>query len=161
MSDMRLYCPTGVYDGVEKSSEEMGRVLPDDPVSNGIEVIAGKVVKFLLTEKGSDAFDPLYGGTSMHYKQISPAFLPQYKLEVGQDVENCLKHMLQADMEYGVEGEKLQNINLLRVAYDPITSPNRVDIYIEIITTLGKRAVVAITPKSGAEQRPKEEPCLS
>lgn len=150
MPDMRLYCPTGIYDGVEKSSEEMGRVVPDDPVADGIEVIAGKVVKFLLTEKGSDAFNPLYGGTSMHYKQISPTFLPQYKREVFQDVENCRKFLLEADLEYGVNGEKLQTINLLKVVYDPVRTPNRVDVYIEIITTFGKRAVVAITPKSGS-----------
>ncbi len=149
MADMRLYCATGIYDGVEKTSEQMDRVVADDPVTTGIEVIAGKVVKFLLTEKGSDAFNPLYGGTSMHYKQISPTFLPQYKLEVFRDVENCRKFLMEADLEYEVDGEKLQTLNLLKVVYDPLRSPDRVDVYIEIITTLGKRAVVAITPRSG------------
>lgn len=149
MLDMRLYNPTGVYDGVERISERMERVIPDDASASGIEVIAGKVVKFLLTEKGSDAFTPEYGGTSMHWQQIASASLPQFKREVFQDIQNCEKFLKSSDNAYGVNGEKLLAINLLKVVYDPRVSPNRVDVYIEIVTTRGKRAVVAITPRSG------------
>lgn len=148
--DMRLYTPSGVYLDSRLVTEEMDRVAPDDPSADGIEVIAGKVVKFLLTEKGSDAFNPLYGGTSMHWRQIAPQSLPHFKREVFQDIQNCIKFLRQADFEYENEGERLKTINLLRVAYDPYRTPNRVDVYIEVITTLGKRAVVAITPRTGA-----------
>lgn len=86
MLDMRLYRPSGNYEDVQKVSEEMDRVVPDDPTASGMEIIAGKVVKFLLTEKGSDAFNPDYGGTSMHWLQIAPQSLPQFKREVFQDV---------------------------------------------------------------------------
>lgn len=149
MLDMRLYRPSGIYEDVQKVSEEMDRVVPDDPTAEGMEVIAGKVVKFLLTEKGSDAFNPEYGGTSMHWLQIAPQSLPQFKREVFQDVENCKKFLYSADLDYGVDGERLSNINILRIAYDPVRTPNRVDVYLEIITSLGKRAVVAITPRTG------------
>lgn len=150
MLDMRLYRPSGIYEDVQKVSEEMDRVVPDDPTASGMEVIAGKVVKFLLTEKGSDAFNPDYGGTSMHWLQIAPQSLPQFKREVFQDVQNCIKFLKVADLEYNVDSDRLETINILRVAYDPIRTPNRVDVYLEIITTQGKRAVVAITPRTGS-----------
>lgn len=149
MLDMRLYSPSGIYVDSQLVSEEMDRVVPDDPTATGMEVIAGKVVKFMLTEKGSDAFNQDYGGTSMHWLQIAPQSLPQFKREVFQDVQNCIKFLKNAELDNEVTGERLYTINLLRVAYDPRLSPNRVDVYLEIITTLGKRAVVAITPRTG------------
>lgn len=149
MLDMRLYRPTGIYEDVQKISEEMDRVVPDDPTATDMEVIAGKVVKFLLTEKGSDAFSPVYGGTSMHWLQIAPQSLPQFKREVFQDVQNCIKFLKTADLDYDIDGERLETINILKIVYDPVRTPNRVDVHLEIITTLGKRAVVAITPRTG------------
>ena len=148
MIDMRLYKPSGNYEDVNFISEGMERVVPDDATATSIEVIAGKVVKYMLTEKGSDAFDPDYGGTSMHYQQISSAFLPQFRREVGIDVENCQKYIKETEIARNVEGERLLNINLLKVVYKPRVTPNRVDVYLEIITTYGKRACVAITSRT-------------
>ena len=126
----------------------MDRVLPDDPSAKSIEVIAGKVVKFMLTEKGSDAFNPDYGGTSMHYLQMSPAFMPQFRSEVYADVAACEAFIKNAELDSELEGEMLDHINVVQILYDPVVSPDRVDVYLEVFTTYGKRAVVSITPKT-------------
>ena len=149
MLDMRLYKPSGEFTDIRRDSENMSRVLPDDPSASDIEVIAGKVVKFLLTEKGSDAFNPDYGGTSLHYLQISPAFLPQLRREVFADVDACLRFIQKAELAGEVSGERLERINIIKVHYDPKLSPNRLDVYLEIFTTRGNRAVVALKGGSG------------
>lgn len=148
MEDMRLYEPSNQYEDIYQVTENMNRVLPDDPTATSIEVIAGKVVKFMLTEKGSDAFEPEYGSISMHYQQMSPSFLPQFKREVAMDVENCYRFIKKAEAANNVEGELLAKINVLKIVYDALRTPWRVDVYIEIITTYGKHAVVSITPRT-------------
>lgn len=148
MIDMRLYEPSNEFEDIHRVTENMARVLPDDPTATSIEVIAGKVVKFMLTEKGSDAFEPEYGSISMHYRQMAPSFLPQFKREVAMDIEECYRFIKKAESLNDVEGELLEKINILKIVYDPLRTPWRVDVYIEIITTWGKHAVVSITPRT-------------
>ncbi len=149
MLDMRLYKPSGEFVDSRADSESMNRVLPEDPSAKSIEVIAGKVVKFMLTEKGSDAFNPEYGGTSMHYLQISPQFLPQLRREVFADVEACTRFVKKAEVSGGVSGERLEKISVLKVQYEPRLTPNRFDVFLEVFTTAGNRAVVALKGKNG------------
>ena len=139
MLDLRLYNPTGNYTDQTNSSEYMQLVRPEDPSASGIEVIAGKVVKYLLTGRGSDAFD---GGVSMHHTQISQAFIPQLTLEVHDDVRRCTEFIKKTD---GNDQERLLRINVLDIRYNARLSPDRVDVYLEILTTKNNRAVVALT----------------
>ena len=132
MLDLRLYNPTGNYTDQTNSSEYMQLVRPEDPSASGIEVIAGKVVKYLLTGRGSDAFDPGYGGVSMHHTQISQAFIPQLTLEVHDDVRRCTEFIKRTD---GNDQERLLRINVLDIRYNARLSPDRVDVYLEILTT--------------------------
>ena len=136
MLDLRLYNPTGNYTDQTNSSEYMQLVRPEDPSASGIEVIAGKVVKYLLTGRGSDAFDPGYGGVSMHHTQISQAFIPQLTLR------RCTGFIKKTD---GNDQERLLRINVLDIRYNARLSPDRVDVYLEILTTKNNRAVVALT----------------
>lgn len=142
MLDLRLYNPTGNYADQTNSSEYMQLVRPEDPSASGIEVIAGKVVKYLLTDRGSDAFDPGYGGVSMHHTQISQALIPQLTLEVHDDVRRCTEFIKRTD---GNDQERLLRINVLDIRYNARLSPDRVDVYLEILTTKNNRAVVALT----------------
>ena len=142
MLDLRLYSPTGNYADRNNVSEYMQLVRPDDPSALDIEVIAGKVVKFMLTSRGSDAFTPEYGGVSMHHTQISQTFIPQLTLEVHDDVRRCTEFIKSTD---GNEQERLLRINVLDIRYNALLSPDRVDVYLEILTTKNNRAVVAIT----------------
>ena len=146
MQDLRLYNPTGIYAAREYGgSEQMKLVNPEDPTAVSIEVIAGKVVKFLLTARGSDAFNPEYGGVSMHHEQISQAYIPQLTFEIHNDVEACTRFIKNAEKNYSVGGERLSHIVVRDVRYDARLTPYRVDVYLEVFTTYGKSAVVAIT----------------
>lgn len=144
MLDLRLYSPTGNYADRNRLSEYMQLVKPDDPSALDIEVIAGKVVKFMLTSRGSDAFVPEYGGVSMHHAQICKTFIPQLTLEVHDDVRRCTEFIKNTDSH---DQERLLRINVLDIRYNAILSPDRVDVYLEILTTKNNRAVVAITTR--------------
>ncbi len=150
MLDIRLYKPSGLYVDEKDFVELMERVVPADATAKSIEVIAGKVVKYMLTEKGSDAFNQDYGSTSMHYRHMSEMFFPQFKREVAIDVNNCMNYIKKTEFEGGVEGEKLYKINILKIVYNRKYTPDRVDVYLEVLTTYGKRACVAITNRTNS-----------
>ena len=151
MIDLRLYKPSGQYVyNTHNEVEIMDSVVPDDTTTSSIEVIAGKVVKFMLTEKGSDAFNPDYGSISMHHMQISQIYIPELRREVDVDVAYCERFLKQAEIDCNVVGEKLYKINVMDVVYKPLITPNRVDVYLEIITTYGKHACVAITNRTNS-----------
>ena len=73
MLDLRLYSPTGNYADRNNVSEYMQLVRPDDPSALDIEVIAGKVVKFLLTSRGSETTQIVLRSrvASAHTSQVS------------------------------------------------------------------------------------------
>jgi len=148
MQDIRLYKPSGVYADKKQLVEVMDSVNPDDSTAVSIEVIAGKVVKYMLTVKGSDVFNPDYGSTSMHYLHMSNLFFPQFKREVYTDVTNCENFIKKSEQSEAVTGDKLYKINVLNIVYNSNSSPDRVDVHLEILTTQGKRACVAINNRT-------------
>lgn len=142
--DVRLYSSTGKYVDISSSSELTNSALADALVASGIEVLGNKVVKFLLTQKGSDALDPNYGGVALHYGQISKAFIPRLTLEMQNDILRCREYLRKAESGLSKSTEKISNIVLQDIKYDELASPDRVDVYIEIITTKNNRALVAL-----------------
>lgn len=78
----------------------------------------------------------------MHHTQISQAFIPQLTLEVHDDVRRCTEFIKKID---GNDQERLLRINVLDIRYNARLSPDRVDVYLEILTTKNNRAVVALT----------------
>lgn len=142
--DLRLYSNTGTYDSYPDISEYTNRSKSDSNSATGIEVIANKVVKFLLTYKGTDALDPDYGGVALHYGQISEAFMPRFSMEMQNDVYRCRDFIRKTELALPSTAEKMQNILLQDIKYNPRISPDRVDVYIEIVTTLNNRALVAL-----------------
>lgn len=60
-----------------------------EKAATGIEVIAGKVIKYLLTIKGSDVFAPGYGSTLLEYTQITRHNLPRLHMELLTEIRNC------------------------------------------------------------------------
>lgn len=145
--DTRLYTSVG---SVTRSPTEHYELMEEaravaEP-ANGIEILGGKVVKFLLTEKGSDAFEPEYGGTALHHTQISQSFIPKLRLELLEDLDRCAQFIKRSDLNIPLysDAERLYALNLKDVQYNRQT-PNRLDVYLEIISTTGKREVVTIT----------------
>ena len=149
MLDTRLYSATNrIVRNNEVHYEEMDLVTADSAPATSIEILANKVVKFMLTARGSDAFEPNYGGVSMHRGQICDAYLPKLRLEVLDDISRCQTYINQSEAQLAAndtESERLYTIVLRDIKYDPLVTPTRVDVYIEIISTTGKREVVAIT----------------
>lgn len=146
MIDLKYYEVTGVYADGHRTSELTERLAPDAPVARSIEVIAGKVVKYLLTARGSDAFNPGYGGIAFQSTHINERYMPQFTLEINKDVENCEYDLKNIDRRDNVEGERLFKIYVRDIRYSPRTDPGRVDVYLEIVTTYDNRAVVCIHP---------------
>lgn len=142
--DVRLYNNTGTFEDVYDISELTAKAHADDKNATPIEVIANKVVKFLLTSKGSDAFDSDYGGVALHYGQISESFMPRFTLEMQNDVRRCKEFIRITETALDVSREKLSNIILRDIKYNFKNTPDRVDVYIEIITNKNNTAIVAV-----------------
>lgn len=142
--DLRLYLNTGTYDSYPDVSELTSRSKADSYNATGIEVIANKVVKFLLTYKGTDALDPDYGGIALHYGQISESFMPRFSMEMQNDVQRCREFIRKTELSLPSTAEKMRNLILQDIKYNSKISPDRVDVYIEIITTSNNRALVAL-----------------
>lgn len=149
MSDLRLYQSTNkIYRSATEHYEEMDPVGVEEPEAAGIEVLAGKVVKFLLTRRGTDAFYPNYGGIALHHGQICDAYIPKLRIEMLDDIDRCSAYIAQGEEQLAstdTTSERLYTINLKSLVYNQRENPTRIDVYIEIIGTSGKREVVAIT----------------
>lgn len=148
MTDVRLYNGSGNTTVRESStSEHMTRSIAGDPVAYGLEVLGNKVVKFLLTYKGTDAFNPEYGGVALHYGQISESFIPRLTLEMQNDLSRCKEFIQRTELSMANTEERLSNIVLKEIRYAPAVDPGRVDVSIEIVTNKKNRAVVSLTSR--------------
>lgn len=148
MIDIKLYETTGEYVDKKRTSETTVRLLPSDKTARGIEVIAGKVVKYLKTLKGTDAFNPSYGGRALQATQLAESYKSQFVLELTDDVNSCERWIKDADMADGVPGERLSTLYLRDIVFDRLKDYREIDVYIEIVTSLGKRAVVCVTGRT-------------
>lgn len=64
------------------------------PSAKDDEVIINKVLKFLLTEKGTDLFDPEYGSNWVILsRSISIDNLDRLSIEVTNDIERCKSYL--------------------------------------------------------------------
>ena len=142
--DIRLYNNTGKYEAYTDASELTAKSKADDPNANGLEILANKVVKFLLTYKGTDALEPEYGGIALHYGQIAKSFMPRFTLEMQNDVYRCRAYLRSAEKLLPNTREKIADIIIKDIRYNDRLSPDRVDVFIEIITNKNNRALVAI-----------------
>lgn len=118
----------------------------DSPVTSSIEILGSKVVKFLLTERGSDAFNPDYGGVSMHHVQLSEEDMPKFRLEVLDDIAKCTEYIIntsESQLAFNdTESARLASITLVDITYATLA---QIDVYIDILSTIGKHQVVTIT----------------
>lgn len=146
--DLRLYKATGVLDTYSLDEITEGS-LSGDTSTAGLEIITGKVVKYLLTYLGSDAFNPEYGGISMHHTQISEQYIPQLRIEVLDDLERCLKFIQDTEKSLDRSSDRLAKLRLLSITYNRQLSPCRYDVRIEITTTNGNSTVVDLGAANG------------
>lgn len=144
MSDIQLYKRTGDFPYDEKLIEELDGVLLDSiKITNRRHVICNKVLKFFLTEKGSDLFNPEYGARSLPITQMDESYLPKFKLEFEEDIRRCLEYYKKSERKHK---ERLSRIRLktLRMREDKTKTQAKVEIVIEIITNKNTRASIEL-----------------
>lgn len=139
MSDIRLFkIPDSRYPfpvGIVESAP-----LETAP-AEGVDILANKVVKFMMTSIGTDALDPAYGAYMPTYTQLSRRYLPRFEMEVQQDIGRCENYIKQAE-EADYTDAFLSSITLLSVSFPSTTSTEVVDVEIEILATDGSGALL-------------------
>lgn len=146
-SDLRLYNKTGTYETIivgEYPSELMSSSLLSEDAASDIEIIANKVSKFMLTAKGTFALDADYGARLTTYRQISTYALQRIYLEVAEDVRRCAEFIRLNEDGIPADHPRLASLKLERIHYDPVRTPQRLDVYIRISATNGETAVLDI-----------------
>jgi len=132
MRDLRLYKSTGNY--IRPSSEKMKEgTLADSGAGTALEIIANKVIKYLMTVRGTDPLDKEYGTRLLTYRHMSDSYLPKVRMEVEEDIASCIA-FIKAHESVSAE-DSLADIMLIDVEYDYVVDPLTLHVYIEIITT--------------------------
>ena len=148
--DIKIYHPGEIPTGVEaftryndklekyaykNSTSEKYKESPltDAPV-NTLEVIGGKVVKFMLTAKGSDAFAPEYGANLTLYNFINKSLAARIKFDISRDIFRCAEYIKGTEKSLPINSEKLLAIIFLEFRYS-MDIRTRFDVYLEIRTT--------------------------
>ena len=114
-----------------------------------LEVLSGKVVKFLLTRRGSDAFDPSYGGIALHHANVSRSYLPKLAMELADDISRCTTYIAEAEKSLPQGLSRLSRINIIGVQYDE-SSRDTITVRLEIITTKSEKAYVVLKDTQNA-----------
>ena len=123
--------------------ERMDASLADTPSATGLEVLANKVVKFLLTTKGTDGFDPEYGGVAFSGSQMSKDYLPKFRVEVQRDISRCFTFIkLSEDTSDTSTCARLGSIILRGISFST-TEPGKIIVRIEIVSSDGQSALLA------------------
>jgi phage baseplate assembly protein W len=120
-----------------------GSYAGEAPVTS-IEVIANKVVKFLLTATGSDPFEPTYGSSLMTYTQIVKGILPQIQLELIGAIARCTAYIKASEPANAPDTERLHSITLTKMVFGGEVAADVVHVYINIKTIAGNDAMLQI-----------------
>ncbi len=146
LMDIRLYSSMGQYQDSSECSEEMWQASLSSECATRLETIAGKVVKYMLTTKGSDFFDSDYGSYLTSYRQIADAYIPRIQLELEADLSSCTSFIQAAEnAELDDDEERLSSVKLVSLEYDRDTDPTRFDVYLLITTSFGNTAQLTVT----------------
>lgn len=143
--DILLYNPDNsyvTYNGI--TAEGTKAALLSGRTANRTETIANKVVKFLLTPIGSDTLEPEYGAYLPTYTQIAESAIPRLYVELQDDLRRCAQYIIKKEKDLDDSQEKLQELNLIEVAYAPENLRGVLVVRIEVITTFNNNALVNI-----------------
>lgn len=142
--DIRIYSNTGVYHRELQEAEHMVSSPLQSEGATRIETIAGKVVRFLLTSKGSDALDPSYGSYLTSYTQVSKSIIPRMHMDLVEDIAVCSRYIKEGEVGLPASEDRLASIALQSINYDPTTDRSAVHIYIRITTMAGETSLLSI-----------------
>ena len=142
MSDIKLYDPTGNFPYDDEPIEEMNNVYLNSPtVTSRQQIIANKVLKYFLTEKGSDFLDPEYGVRSLPADQMAEEYLPKFKLELEEDIRRCVEYFRKRERR---NKERLARINVKKLRERDKGAEGRIELVLELITSKNNRVQVDV-----------------
>lgn len=110
--------------------------------TSGPGVLANKVVKYLLTSKGSDTVDPDYGCRLIDFTQISKNQLSRLHMEVLDGISDCTKFIKSTEDKSLPAEDRLKSITLTDLKYGGPLSRDSVHIYLKITTMAGTQALL-------------------
>lgn len=115
-----------------------------DTTHERLRIICNKVLKYLMTARGTDAFDASYGGTALHGRNVSRELLPEIRRNLLQDIADCTAYLKSAESEkVNSLVECLDRIVLVSLEYDR-TVPTELLVRLHIYTTYGNSAVIEV-----------------
>ena len=135
------------YTGAD--SEKLTQAPLIDVPANTIETIGGKVVKFMLTAFGTDAFDPQYGANLTLYNFINLELSRRIRFDINNDLLRCTAYIKNAEKSLPITAEKLMSLSMLDFIYND-NIRTRFDVYVEILTTKSNAAILQIPIKAGS-----------
>jgi hypothetical protein len=142
--DLKLY----TYDSNVKISQIDTAMLSEGYVTqsavSGLEKIVGKVVKYLLTEKGSDLFDPEYGSLWAGFSQVAGSQLSRLRITIDSDIRSCISYLVAQEKDLPAAQEKLRSVEFLGFWKDTSTGVEQVLMNIRVRTTLNNIATFNI-----------------
>lgn len=150
-TDLGLYVDSGATETIIAGTPKETRMASSplsEPGVSGIHVLANKVVKFMLTSRGSFALDKNYGAKLPTYTQMSTSFIPRVHMETSEDLRRCAQYIKKYEQGLPPGAVKLSSLRLNQIYYDAVSAPFRLDVYMTITTTDGQRALLNIQ-KSG------------
>lgn len=149
MTDLKLFNKDSVVEfGTDKVKLNL---LKSDTISapavSRLEVLTNKVVKFLLTEYGSNAFDPTYGSNWVTMTQVAQPYIPKFIITVNSDIDRCISYIKAGEQDLSNSLDKLQTVKFNGLEYSTLepTFTTQILISITIYTTLGNKAVFSLS----------------
>lgn len=115
--------------------------------SGRLETIVNKVVKFMMTEYGSDPFDTEYGSRWSTTMQLSRDFAPQYIVMVTNDLDRCIAYIKNAEKTLASSIEKLYTVQFNGLEFNNVDESisSEVLISLTIYTNLGNKAIFSLS----------------
>lgn len=142
MSDVKLYNRSGRFPYDDEPIEELDKLaLDSDKVTSRKEIIANKVLKYFLTEKGSDFISPEYGVRSLPVDQMSEDYFPKFKLELEEDIRRCIEYFKKTERKHR---ERLARINVKKIRKRDEESHGKIELILDVITNKNNRASVEL-----------------
>lgn len=145
--DIRIFSNTSIYSKTDPLTELMVSAPLESAAATRLETIAGKVVRFLLTSRGSDALEPSYGSYLPTYTQIAEASLPRMQMDLLNDLRRCQAYICAAEKTLPAGEEKLRTVSLQKLQYAPGGDRGRIDIFVEITTTADNSSLLSVPLK--------------
>ena len=138
--DLRYFIGTDImYDDLNENTAKATILAP--PTTAG-EVLANKVVKYLLTYRGSDAIEPYYGGTALHQHAFSKSYITQLRTMMLSDITDCISYIKSTESEY--TEYKLGDVKLEAFEYSQTAKDIQLHVHIAVYDSEGNKTPLFI-----------------